>query len=73
MDRSARQESERFKCYTYAESATRERLDLNLSWIREEGATDPASLSPPAEIAATIAEELDVALARLRAVTARLG
>ena len=28
----------------YAELAARERLDLNLSWIREEGATDPASL-----------------------------
>jgi type I restriction enzyme M protein len=53
--------------------AARERLDLNLSWIREEGATDPASLPPPAEIAASIAEALDAALARFRAVAARLA
>lgn len=72
-DRGTRQESERFKRYTYAELAARERLDLNLSWIREEGATDPASLPPPAEIAASIAEELETALARFRAVAARLG
>ena len=72
-DRVARQESERFKRYTYAELAARERLDLKLSWIREEGATDPASLPPPAEIAASIAEELETALARFRAVEARLG
>lgn len=72
-ERGARQESERFKRYTYAELAARERLDLNLSWIREDGATDPASLPPPAEIAASIAEELETALARFRAVVARLG
>lgn len=72
-DRRTRQEAERFKRYSYAELAARERLDLNLSWLREEGATDPASLPPPAEIAASIAEELETALARFRAVAARLS
>jgi hypothetical protein len=38
-----------------------------------EGATDPASLPPPAEIAAIIAEELETALARFRTVVARLA
>lgn len=69
----SRQESERFKRYTYAELAARERLDMNLTWLREEAATDLASLPPPAEIAASIAEELETALARFRAVAARLG
>jgi len=41
-----------------------------LSWLREDGATDPASLPSPAEIAASIAEDLETALARLRAVAA---
>ncbi len=72
-DRHKREESERFKRYTYAELAARDRLDLNLSWLREEGATDPATLPPPAEIAANIADELETALARFRAVAARLG
>ncbi len=68
-----REESERFKRYPYAELAAREKLDLNLTWLREEGATDPASLPPPAEIAAAIADDLEAALARFRAVAARLG
>jgi type I restriction enzyme M protein len=72
-DRAKRQETERFKRFSYAELAAREKLDLNLSWLREEGATDPASLPPPAEIAASIAEDLEAALARFRAVAARLG
>ncbi len=72
-DRHRREESERFKRYTYAELAARDRLDMNLSWLREEGATDPATLPPPAEIAASIADELETALARFRAVAARLG
>jgi type I restriction enzyme M protein len=72
-NRAARQEAERFKRYPYAELAAREKLDLNLSWLREEGAADPASLPPPAEIAASIAEDLEIALARFRAVAARLG
>lgn len=71
--RGRRKESERFKRYDYAELAARDRLDLNLSWLREEGAADPASLPPPAEIAASIAEELETALARFRAVAARLA
>ena len=71
--RARRKEGERFKRYDYAELAARERMDLNLSWLREEGATDPASLPPPAEIAASIADDLEAALARFRAVAARLG
>ncbi len=71
--RAARQEGERFRRFPYAELAAREKLDLNLSWLREEGATDPATLPPPAEIAASIAEELETALTRFRAVAARLG
>ena len=75
-ERGARREDaavERWKQFTYADLAARDRLDLNLSWLREEGATDPASLPPPAEIAASIAEELETALARFRAVATRLG
>lgn len=71
--RAARREGERFRRYGYTELAAREKLDLNLSWLREEGATDPATLPPPAEIAAGIAEELETALARFRAAAARLG
>ena len=75
-DRHARTEDparERWRRYGYAELAARDRLDLNLSWLKEAGAADPATLPPPAEIAAGIADELDAALARFRAVAERLA
>jgi type I restriction enzyme M protein len=72
-DRGSRQETERFCRFSYADLAARDKLDLNLTWLREDGATDPASLPPPAEIAASIADDLEAALARFRVVAARLG
>ena len=61
------------KRYPHAELAARERLDLNLSWLKQAGAADPSTLPPPAEIAASIADELETALSRFRAVAARLN
>lgn len=75
-NRPARQEAADvpgWRRYPYAELAAREKLDLNLSWLKQDGATDPSALPPPAEIAAGIAEELETALARFRAVAARLA
>ncbi len=72
-ERGRRTETERFKRYSYAELTARDKFDLNLTWLRQEGATDPATLPPPAEIAAEIAEELEAALARVRAVAERLA
>ena len=65
--------AERWRCYHYAELAARERLDLDLSWLKEAGATGPATLPPPAKIAASIADELEAALGRFRAIAARLA
>ena len=62
----------RWCCYPYAELAAQERLDLNPSWLKEAGAADPSTL-PPVEIAASIADELETALARFRAVAAGLA
>jgi len=45
---------------------------LNLSWPKQAGAADPATLPPPAAVAAAIGDEMD-ALARVRAVAARLA
>ena len=75
-DRGVRAETptvERWKCYPYAELAARNRFDLNLSWLKAAGATDPSTLPPPAEIAAAIADELEAALAKFRAVANRLA
>ena len=63
---------ERWRRYPYAELAARDRADLNLQWLRDDNASDPAALPPPAEIAATIADELETALAKFRTVATRL-
>ncbi len=75
-DRPARAEStafERWRRFSYAELVARDRMDPNLSWLKEAGAADPSTLPPPAEIAASIADELETAFARFRAVAARLA
>jgi type I restriction enzyme M protein len=72
-ERQARQPTERFRPFDYAELAKRDRLNLDIFWLRDASQEDPDSLPPPDEIAAEIAESLEAALARFRAVAARLA
>lgn len=72
-ERHARQESERFKRYSYDELVKRDRCNLDIFWLKDASQDDPDSLPPPEEIAAEIAESLEAALARFRAVAARLA
>jgi type I restriction enzyme M protein len=60
-DRSNRVESERFKRFTYAEVLARDKIDLDITWLRDDSDTD-ASLPPdPEMLIAEIIEELTVA------------
>ena len=63
---------ERWRRFPLADLLARDRADLNLQWLQDDKASDPAELPPPSEIAAEIADELEAAVARLRAVAARL-
>lgn len=65
-------QSERWRRFPLADLVARDRVDLNLRWLQDEKASYPAALPPPAEIAAEIADELEAAVTRLRAVAARL-
>ena len=74
-DRHTRKEhaqQDRWRRFPVAELVNRDRADLNLQWLLDDKATNPAALPPPAEIAAEIADELETAVARLRSVAARL-
>ena len=71
--RGARQESERFHRFDYAELAKRDKLNLDITWLKDASATDPDSLPAPAEIAAEIVDSLELALEKFRGVAARLG
>lgn len=68
--RQDRTESERFRRFSYAELAKRDKLNLDITWLKDASATDPDSLPPPAVVAAEIVEGLELALEKFRAVAA---
>ena len=66
-------ESERFRRFAYEDLIKRDKLNLDIFWLKDAGATDPDSLPPPAEIAAEIVDSLELALEKFRIVAAKLG
>ena len=72
-DRSARVESERFKRFSYDELLQRDKVSLDLVWLRDESLEDMDNLPPPEVIAQEIVEDLEAALAEFAAVAESLG
>jgi type I restriction enzyme M protein len=72
-ERHRRVEGERFRRFGYDELVKRDKLNLDIFWLKDASLDDPDSLPPPDEIAAEIAESLEAALQRFRSVAARLG
>ena len=70
--RSARTESERFRTFTYDELAARDKVNLDLTWLRDESLEDLDNLPAPEIIAREIVEDLTAALAEFEAVAAAL-
>ena len=68
-NRHQRVESERFKRYTYDELMARDKVSLDLTWLRDESLQDIENLPPPDVLAQEILEELQSALAELTALT----
>ncbi len=63
-----RQESERFHAFSYEELLKRDKLSLDLFWLRDESLEGTDRLPPPAEIAASIVEDLQNALEQFMAI-----
>lgn len=59
--------------FTYEELAARDKLNLDIFWLKDDGHIDPDSLPPPDEVAAEIVENLEAALERFRKVAAELA
>jgi type I restriction enzyme M protein len=72
-ERHKREEGERWKRFTYAELAARDKLNLDIFWLKDDGHIDPDSLPPPDEVAAEIVDNLEAALERFRKVAAELA
>ena len=71
--RHLRQESERFRKFGYETLAARDKANLDLFWLKDDGHIDPDSLPPPDEVAAEIVENLELALEKFRGVAAALA
>ena len=61
-DRHDRKESERFKSFTYEELSKRDKVNLDIFWLKDDALEESANLPAPEVIAADIAADLAAAL-----------
>ena len=71
-NRHERKESERFKSFTYEELIKRDKLNLDIFWLKDESLEDSANLPAPDVIAAEIVEDLEAALEQFAEIAADL-
>ena len=71
-NRHERKESERFKSFTYEELTKRDKLTLDIFWLKDEALEDSANLPDPDIIAAEIVEDLQAALAQFAEIASDL-
>ncbi len=68
-NRNNRKESERFKCFTYEELVKRDKLNLDIFWLKDEALEESSNLPAPEVIAADIAADLEAALEQFAAIS----
>ena len=71
--RTKRAESEKFKRFPLATLLARDKVNLDIFWVKDHTLDDPDLLPPPDEVAAEIVESLETALDRFRNVAKALG
>jgi type I restriction enzyme M protein len=67
-NRHDRKESDRFKSFTYEELIKRDKVNLDIFWLKDEALEDSANLPAPEIIAADIVEDLEAALSQFAAI-----
>jgi len=60
--RHSRKESERFKSFTYDELLKRDKVNLDIFWLKDEALEESANLPAPEIIAQEISDDLEAAL-----------
>src|SRR4051812_17332956 len=71
--RHKREEGERFRRFTYDELLQRDKVSLDITWLRDESLEDVDNLPPPEVIAQEIVEDLEAALAEFAQIADALG
>jgi type I restriction enzyme M protein len=72
-NRAAREETERFRVFGYDELVARDKVNLDIFWLKDESLEDADSLPPPEMLAAEIVENLEAALEQFRGVAEELA
>jgi len=71
-NRGQRAETERFHRFGYDEIVARDKVSLDVFWLRDESLEDAANLPEPHVLAAEIVEDLEAALAEFSEIAASL-
>ena len=71
--RHERQETERFRRFSYDDLVKRDKANLDIFWLRDESMEDTANLAPPDQIAEEVVEDLRAALEQLEEIAADLS
>lgn len=71
-NRHKREETERFHCLSYADLVKRDKVSLDIFWLKDDSLEDSANLPDPDVIAAEIAEDLQAALDQFVQIAAEL-
>ncbi|MFI0795633.1 N-6 DNA methylase [Micromonospora rubida] len=72
-DRSERVETERFRAFSYDELIARDKVNLDITWLKDASLEDADALLPPEVIAQEIVEDLQAALREFAAIAEALG
>ena len=70
---AAREERERFRRFTYDELTARDKVSLDITWLRDESLEDADNLPSPDVIAMEIIEDLSAALDEFAQIAESLG
>jgi type I restriction enzyme M protein len=70
--RNEREEGERFKRFSYEDLLERDKVSLDITWLRDDSLEDVDNLPPPEVIAQEIVEDLEAALAEFAAIASGL-
>ncbi|MBI2211209.1 MAG: N-6 DNA methylase, partial [Deltaproteobacteria bacterium] len=72
-NRHQRKESERFKVFAYDDLLKRDKVNLDIFWLKDESLEESANLPAPDLIAAEIVEDLEAVLEQFREIATDLG
>ena len=71
-NRLKRTETERFRCFSYDDIAKRDKVSLDIFWLKDKSLEDSENLRPPEDIATDVSENLEAALESVKDLIADL-